>query len=77
MWGAGGRFVFTGPGAPMRFASRPKIGFDSIRSARPFGRATALAKNADLKFDGFVKSPSAALRFIFCHSDVLISTPHS
>jgi hypothetical protein len=27
--------------------------------------------------DDFVKSPSAALRFIFSHSDVLKSTPHS
>ena len=29
------------------------------------------------KIDGFVKSPSAALRFIFRHSDVRLSTPHS
>jgi hypothetical protein len=27
--------------------------------------------------DGFVKSPTAALRFIFRHCGVLISTPHS
>jgi hypothetical protein len=30
-----------------------------------------------LKLDDFVKSPSAVLRFIFSHSDVPISTPHS
>jgi hypothetical protein len=28
-------------------------------------------------FDGFVKSPSAALRFIFRHCSVLLCTPHS
>ena len=28
-------------------------------------------------FDGFVKSPSAALRFIFIHYDVPVSTTHS
>jgi len=28
-------------------------------------------------FDGFVKSPSAALRFILRHCSVLLSTPHS
>ena len=28
-------------------------------------------------FDGFVKSPTAALRFIFRHCGVLVSTPHS
>jgi len=27
--------------------------------------------------DGFVKSPTAALRFIFRHCGVLVSTPHS
>jgi len=27
--------------------------------------------------DGFVKSPSAALRFIFRHCSVLLYTPHS
>jgi len=27
--------------------------------------------------DGFVKSPTAALRFIFRHCSVLVSTPHS
>ena len=27
--------------------------------------------------DGFVKSPSAALRLIFNHCGVLVSTPHS
>jgi hypothetical protein len=31
----------------------------------------------DLNFDGFVKSPSAALRFIFRHCGVLLCTPHS
>jgi hypothetical protein len=31
----------------------------------------------DLKFDGFVKSPTAALRFIFRHCGVLVSMPHS
>ena len=30
-----------------------------------------------VKLDGFVKSPSAALRFIFSHCGVLVSTPHS
>jgi hypothetical protein len=29
------------------------------------------------KVDGFVKSPSAALRFIFRHCSVLLCTPHS
>jgi hypothetical protein len=29
------------------------------------------------KVDGFVKSPTAALRFIFRHYGVLVSTPHS
>ena len=29
------------------------------------------------KFDGFVKSPSAAFRFIFRHCGVLLCTPHS
>jgi len=28
-------------------------------------------------FDGFVKSPFSALRFILRHCDVLLSTPHS
>jgi len=30
-----------------------------------------------LKLDGFVKSPSAALRFILRHCGVLLCTPHS
>jgi hypothetical protein len=30
-----------------------------------------------LNLDGFVKSPSAALRFIFRHCGVLLCTPHS
>jgi hypothetical protein len=29
------------------------------------------------KVDGFVKSPTAALRFIFRYCGVLVSTPHS
>jgi hypothetical protein len=29
------------------------------------------------KIDGFVKSPSAALRFILRHCGVLLCTPHS
>jgi hypothetical protein len=29
------------------------------------------------KVDGYVKSPTAALRFIFRHCGVLVSTPHS
>ena len=32
---------------------------------------------ADFSFDGFVKSPTAALRLIFRHCGVLVSTPHS
>jgi hypothetical protein len=34
-------------------------------------------KNPSIIIDDFVKSPSAALRFIFSHSDVPLSTPHS
>jgi hypothetical protein len=30
-----------------------------------------------IKFDGFVKSPSAALRFTFVVAAYLVSTPHS
>jgi hypothetical protein len=30
-----------------------------------------------INIDGFVKSPSAALRFIFRHCSVLLCTPHS
>jgi len=30
-----------------------------------------------VNYDGFVKSPSAALYFIFRHCSVAISTPHS
>jgi len=30
-----------------------------------------------LKLDGFVKSPTAALRFIFRHCGVPVSRPHS
>jgi hypothetical protein len=32
---------------------------------------------SSIKRDGFVKSPSAALRFIFRHCGVLLCTPHS
>ena len=35
-----------------------------------------VSKNSK-KIDGFVKSPSAALRFIFRHCGVLLCTPHS
>jgi len=34
-------------------------------------------KERDFRFDGFVKSPFAALRGILCHCGVAISTPHS
>jgi len=30
-----------------------------------------------IKLDGFVKSPTAALRFIFRHCGILVSMPHS
>jgi hypothetical protein len=34
-------------------------------------------KTLNQKFDGFAKSPSAVLRFIFSHCGVPVSTPHS
>jgi hypothetical protein len=40
------------------------------------GKKVALATPV-FKGDGFVKSPSAALRFIFSHCGVLVGTPHS
>jgi hypothetical protein len=43
------------------------------------GRAAGqeLALGGHIKVDGFVKSPSAALRFIFRHCGVRLFTPHS
>ena len=47
-------------------------------SARRLGSAwEAPARQIRVKVDDFVKSPSAALRFIFRHCDVLLCTPHS
>jgi len=40
------------------------------------GKKVALATPV-FKGDGFVKSPSAALRLIFSHYSVLVGTPHS
>jgi ATP-dependent Clp protease protease subunit len=53
--------------------------FMSGEQAKEYGiidEVIAKAKKIE-KIDDFVKSPSAALRFIFSHSDVPLSTPHS
>jgi hypothetical protein len=40
-------------------------------------RAHLKEGNEESNIDGFVKSPSAALRFTFRHCGVLLCTPHS
>jgi len=40
-------------------------------------RGHLLAEGRKLNFDGFVESPSAALRFIFRHCSLRLGTPHS
>jgi hypothetical protein len=39
--------------------------------------AESINNSSSLKFDGFVKSPSAALRFTFVVAAYLLSRPHS
>jgi len=42
----------------------------------PFLPIIPLCLVRETTVDGFVKSPSAALRFIFPHCSVLLCTPH-
>ena len=43
----------------------------------PKRRVHPVAEGRKLNFDGFVESPSAAVRFIFRHGSVRLGTPHS
>jgi hypothetical protein len=59
------------------------IGFIGCRGKIKWQGAAAQIPGANMEeflvtiLDGFVKSPTAALRFIFRHCGVLVSTPHS
>jgi len=48
---------------------------DSFLTTQSWAKVNKLIKNK--KIDGFVKSPSAALRCILSHCSVQVSTPHS
>jgi hypothetical protein len=61
----------SGSNAFMSFCS--KAAFFSIASPHQ----GTIVNFEFLILDDFVKSPSAALRFIFSHCGVLVSTPHS
>jgi hypothetical protein len=59
------------PGASTFFPLMVSLVIDALRNQ------SLLNYPRSGNFDGFVKSPDAALRFILCHCGVRQSTPHS
>jgi len=72
-----GEEVLSGDWEKFESWIREQVGGDFIWKIKPFDKKANRQTVMESILDDFLKSPSAALHFIFSHSDVHLSTPRS